>query len=52
METISSLEGKPYNSETARHLKYGGIVNSKGIIVKVFTEEDFTTKGKVCPSRL
>lgn len=33
-----SVLGKKYNRETKRHIPYGALVNSKGIIVKVVTE--------------
>gem|GEM_PF-246450 len=47
-----SVLGKKYNRETARHIPYGGLVNSKGIIVKVVTEEQAKAQTKACKEHL
>jgi hypothetical protein len=33
--------GQAYTPQIGRHLPYGAIINSKGIIVQVMTEEDY-----------
>lgn len=38
-QELSGLIGKPYTPETARLMRYGGTVNSKGLIVEVDTKE-------------
>lgn len=38
-QELRGLIGKPYTHETARLMKYGGTVNSKGLIVEVDTKE-------------
>lgn len=38
---IKDVEGKPYTPETSKKLVYGGKVNSKGIIVKAYTNDEF-----------
>ncbi len=47
-----SLLGKKYTRETARHIPYGGLVNSEGIIVKVITEEESKAQTKACKEHL
>lgn len=42
------LVGKPYTLETARLMRYGGTVNSKGIIVEVETEKGTKRKMHRC----
>jgi hypothetical protein len=43
-----SVEGLPYTLETAKQLRYGGIVNADGIIVKAYTKEDMEERFKRC----
>lgn len=47
-----SVLGKKYNRETARHMPYGGLVSSKGVIVKVITEEQASAQSKACKEHL
>ena len=47
-----SVLGKKYNRETARQIPYGGLVSSKGIIVKVVTEEQANAQSKACKEHL
>jgi len=35
------FEGKPYTPELGRQMPYGAIINSKGIIKRVMTKEDY-----------
>lgn len=46
---IKSVEGKLYNPETSRKLIYGGRVNTKGIIVKAYTNDEFKKTLPKCP---
>lgn len=52
MQELRGLIGKPYTIETARLMRYGGTVNSKGIIVEVETNE--LKQGKIhrCKNRI
>ncbi len=47
-----SVLGKKYNRETARHIPYGALINYKGIIIKVVTEEQANAQAKACKERL
>jgi siroheme synthase (precorrin-2 oxidase/ferrochelatase) len=47
-----SVLGKKYNRETKRHIPYGALVNSKGIIVEVVTEEQAKAQAKACKEHL
>lgn len=38
-QELLGLIGKAYTPETARLMKYGGTVNSKGVIVEVDTKD-------------
>lgn len=35
------LIGKEYTPELGRHMPYGGLVSSKGIIIRVMTKSDY-----------
>lgn len=45
---LLALVGMEYTPENAHALKYGGIVDSNGIIVKVITREDEELRAKRC----
>ena len=47
-----SVLGKKYTRETARHIPYGGLVNSNGIIVRVITEEESKAQTHACKEHL
>ncbi len=47
-----SVLGKKYTRETARHIPYGGLMNSEGIIIEVITEEQSKTQTKACKEHL
>lgn len=47
-EELQALLGKEYTPENAHALKYGGIVDSKGIIVRVITKRDEERRAKEC----
>lgn len=47
-----SVLGKKYTIETARHIPFGGLVNSDGIIIKVITEEQSKAQTKACKEHL
>jgi hypothetical protein len=40
---VKNVLGQPYNRETSKYLHFGGVIDSKGIIVEVITEEQSTT---------
>lgn len=48
---IKSVERKPYTPENARRLIYGGRVNTKGIIVKAYTKDEFEKSIPKCHRR-
>ena len=52
MQELQGLIGKPYTPETARLMRYGGTVNSKGIIVEVETKEVAERKIHRCKNRI
>lgn len=47
-----SVLGKKYNIETARHIPYGGLVSSKGIIIRVVTEEQAKAQSRASKEHL
>lgn len=50
--TEKSVEGQPYTLETAKQLRYGGIVNAEGIIVRAYTKQDMEERFKRCARKV
>lgn len=47
---IKSTEGKAYTPQNAKKLIYGGRVNTKGIIIKAYTKEEYKKITPKCHS--
>jgi len=48
IDELRELIGKPYTPETARLMRYGGTINSKGIIVEVDTKDAMRRTARKC----
>jgi hypothetical protein len=46
--SIKSLVGKKYTLENGRKLRYGGRINSKGIITRAYTKRDMNERISTC----
>jgi hypothetical protein len=48
----TSVLGKRYTRETARHMLHGGVIDGNGIIVRVVTSEEEALQWKACKDHL